>query len=531
MTFVAGSAQGLRPRPGDQFRLKPGEPTNRTTSLPLGNNCSIGTPSTRASMNNSQSATQRSWASTFATDTRLTSHPARCSFAARSSCVMSWAFRIRLTCGPTRLRTCFMFRVRNLTVMTCRAGIVPDQERDAVGTPVAKILNPTLQMNPKSSHPSSRLLTLIAVPAILWLTAFADAADVQEGDQIKLIRNESLLFRDQVFRTAQEGELFTVLAYRPAEKRIFVGATDKEGKEIALSIPEDAIVAVQLDSSELQAQAVAAVKAGRISDSLRLIARGLRSDPTDPALQQTAKAIARLQTAAEAINRTVEAQKPVAVEAARLRKNAAVIDHPNPLDGNTSGRARAGQMRATADQSETTARVAVENSKKAYEIALQTVLGMEGVNQKLAGETAGYLNDPAVIPAQFLDGKVPSPGYKETIEFINSKVSVGGQKLWFGKKTQKMILSSMHARELLVFDPAEANPGVKYTANPPRRDQFEANNWVTISTSSGRSTFRAIRGDFSKPIVEEEKSFRLDCDDAIDAEKVAKAMRHLLIRQ
>ena len=186
-----------------------------------------------------------------------------------------------------------MFRVRNLTVMTCRAGIVPDQERDAVGTPVAKILNPTLQMNPKSSHPSSRLLTLIAVPAILWLTAFADAADVQEGDQIKLIRNESLLFRDQVFRTAQEGELFTVLAYRPAEKRIFVGATDKEGKEIALSIPEDAIVAVQLDSSELQAQAVAAVKAGRISDSLRLIARGLRSDPTDPALQQTAKAIAR----------------------------------------------------------------------------------------------------------------------------------------------------------------------------------------------------------------------------------------------
>ena len=85
---------------------------------------------------------------------------------------------------------------------------------------------------------------LIVTSTILELTSFADGVSFHQGDQIKLIRQEPLLFLNQLFRTGRDGELLTVIAHLPGERNIFVQAKDKDGKDIALSVAVDAVSSV-----------------------------------------------------------------------------------------------------------------------------------------------------------------------------------------------------------------------------------------------------------------------------------------------
>lgn len=75
----------------------------------------------------------------------------------------------------------------------------------------------------------------------------------------------------------------------------------------------------------------------------------------------------------------------------------------------------------------------------------------------------------------------------------------------------------------MIFDPALANPAVKYTTTS------RADAWlVKVSTSAGKDSFRVVTPSKSAPIVREVGTFDLRCTDQIDCEKVAKAMRHLI---
>jgi hypothetical protein len=86
-------------------------------------------------------------------------------------------------------------------------------------------------MNLKSSHSITTLhILLIAVAAVIPLGSIAQGAQFQQGDQIKLIRKEPLLFHDDIFRTGDEGEPFTVLAYRPEQRKIFFSQRTKTAR-------------------------------------------------------------------------------------------------------------------------------------------------------------------------------------------------------------------------------------------------------------------------------------------------------------
>jgi len=67
-----------------------------------GNSASVAVPKTFAKIKSSPSGTRRCLVSSFASDSRLTSHPKTCNFADNSSCVQPLRSRNSRTCGPIR---------------------------------------------------------------------------------------------------------------------------------------------------------------------------------------------------------------------------------------------------------------------------------------------------------------------------------------------------------------------------------------------------------------------------------------------
>jgi hypothetical protein len=136
--------------------------------------------------------------------------------------------------------------------------------------------------------------------------------EFKAGDKVRITRAATLTFNGKTYRDAAIGDRFNVLAYRPAEKRVYLGLRDSEGKDFAVAVEEDAVEFVRA-------------------------------------------AVNRAPTAAKAIGNTSATDQramaaKVAAEVARLRKNADVIDHPNRLFPNdTSNEERAAQLRAQAD--------------------------------------------------------------------------------------------------------------------------------------------------------------------------------------
>ncbi|HEV7403992.1 MAG TPA: hypothetical protein VGO11_13725 [Chthoniobacteraceae bacterium] len=185
---------------------------------------------------------------------------------------------------------------------------------------------------------------------LLLLPAFA-ATPFQPGDTAQLTRDEALHFNDKVFRQGRAGQEFTVLAYRPDLKKVFVRATDNTGKVIALTLPEDALALKPIDLPKVRTEAIALAVAGRIDASLQAIDRALRAAPDDQGLATLRPLVTQVRASAEAFAKAQENQRSATVEAARLRKNANTIDRPNPLNQrDQSSSVRAQEMRAEADR-------------------------------------------------------------------------------------------------------------------------------------------------------------------------------------
>ncbi len=85
--------------------------------------------SASARITNSESDTQRSWASILDKVARLSSRPRMEQRAAKSSCVSPFWYRSFLTCGPTMFRSNFCFRAMlqkwSLTIEPPKALIAP----------------------------------------------------------------------------------------------------------------------------------------------------------------------------------------------------------------------------------------------------------------------------------------------------------------------------------------------------------------------------------------------------------------------
>jgi hypothetical protein len=351
----------------------------------------------------------------------------------------------------------------------------------------------------------------LVLTTLLTLPVFA--AQFQQGDEIKPTRDESLYFRDHVFRQAKAGETFSVLAHSPDTKKVFVRGTDTDGKQIALAIAEDAIAALPMDVAEVQAEAVAAAKSGRFSDGLHRLEHALRANPTDPSLQTAFKGISQLQVAATTLERAKAVKESVLPEIARKRKNATTANRSNPLDRNDrSGQTRAAQMRADADQTEAIHRASVEHAQKEYDSALAQLGAAPG--------SSGAATDDFVEP--ILAVEAPNPTYAETIEFINSRLRKGA-KMGYGKNLQKMIYRDRHYT--YVFDPKDLTPEVKFlTSDNPGSPYYGKN---VLFQCRGRRQLIEKRG-ILQPETAMVRNFAIRASDEVEMTKLGNAVSHLI---
>jgi hypothetical protein len=107
------------------------------------------------------------------------------------------------------------------------------------------------------------MLRILSIVALL-VSADAIAAGFAEGDQVKLRRAAPMLFQSVKFRDGVEGETFKVIVYRAEQKKVFVLAKGKDGKDIALAIEAEAVELVPVELAAALAKAQAAVDAEKM---------------------------------------------------------------------------------------------------------------------------------------------------------------------------------------------------------------------------------------------------------------------------
>lgn len=454
------------------------------------------------------------------------------------------------------------------------------QEQSSGREPITKF-----HMNLRKFFPHSYALPRSFVPAgalLCFVLSMVHAEPFQKGDEVKLTKPAPLNFRDQKFRDGKEGDMLSVVAHRPDLKKVFVLAKDKTGKDIALSVAEDAIVLVPKDTTKLQEQAITAAKSGKFDEASRLIEQALRHDRSNHQLAQIKSAILAASTAKQRLALAKAGQGNAATAAAQKRRNAAAADRPNRLNPNdTSNRERAARMREEADQMEAAAKQAVADAEEHYRTAIAT-FGANPSTVPLAGNSrasvtvapgkelteaeqhqlrvqqeadASAMQGKELAQGQqwrtlsfntdrFVEPDLPNragpPSYTDTVEFINGKlkpfVEVG-----YGEKAKKLIIrfgpqESSGATALI--DPTDLTPQVRYGKN--RRNlaaEVREEGDVVLQVHNGESKITLYQGfedaaGIIKPQVRSLSELTLGEAgniDPLDAERLAKAFSHLII--
>lgn len=346
------------------------------------------------------------------------------------------------------------------------------------------------------------------------------AAGISRGSVVRLKDGTPLIFQQRSIRVSRPRDEFVVLEARAGEQMLYLSLIEKGGVEFAASAPSSAAILVDQSDAEIGKRVVTAIEGNQYAAALALLEKW----QAIPAKREDiAAAITRLKLAEGNLAASTKATAAVEAEGKRNLRHADLTagrgDNPPFVRAAEAIRKQAQNdlARANAKQKE------VQSSRDSAFAALQTSLGLGNVEKSPApnGATIEYLNDPAVIP-EGIKAEESEPTYLTTVEFINGKLKGAGQKLWFGKNTKKMILSDRYGT-VVVFDLAAANPAVKYTT-ASQSSRF----WVRVSTSDARNAFRVVTPGRTKLILKDVSEFDLLCADAIDTEKVAKAMRHLI---
>ena len=388
---------------------------------------------------------------------------------------------------------------------------------------------PNSTIYPTNPMNCTMIKTLILLLA-LSLPAHPDT--FSQGDRVKLTRNEPLLFHDEVFRAGKEGESLTVLTHRPERQRVFVLGKDSAGKDIALSVAQDAVALVPVDTADLQRKAVALVKAENFTDAARLIDQAIRAEPSNPILANTKAAIGAASAARERLDAARANLGRVTAQAKLLRKNAAAIDRPNRLNANdNTSQQRAERMRAEAAELETAVKqelAEAEDQWRGSVAALAQVLNSPASVAKAGGISHRTLKDwqedPATVPTGDISASA-DPSYETTIEFINGMIQddfpsrQARPRLWFGKSSRKMIMQSSSG--VVAFDPKLLTPDVKYSTGADGAGR----HYVELSCTNGRPEILIVATDGKRELV---KSFRLLTADRFDRDKLVKACQHLI---
>lgn len=226
---------------------------------------------------------------------------------------------------------------------------------------------------------------------VLWvLLPFTANAQFARNDEVELNRDEPLIFNSSVYRQGRKGERFQVLDYRPASRRIFLLATDSQGKDFALNVPDAAVVVVPKDPALVNEQAFAALREGRLDEAQKLMLQTSLLDRERVICAEVAMHLGRLAEAMQSYQRLVAQQPQVDADIKRLLKNAETSDRPNPLNKNdTSGQVRAAQIRQDAERVAENQRAALSQKKDiaVSEVKLLQELGIKHMSSGAIGES------------------------------------------------------------------------------------------------------------------------------------------------
>lgn len=333
----------------------------------------------------------------------------------------------------------------------------------------------------------------------------SSAIEITRGSIVRLRDKAPLIFQSTLFRNTGRNEEFVVLDVRKDQQTLYLSASDRSGAEIAVTSILPAATPIKQSESELKDRIAKSVSQGQYAAALALVS-SLAFDVSKR--EEATKAITQLKSVETALAATTSAITAAQAEAAKYSDNE-----------------KRAVMKSWWENANKAVKVAQENQQAAQAnretalAAFRAAVGVETMAQVALGGRGGaneYLNDPPAVPENFGFRDI-TPSYEETVDFINGRLKGSGEKLWFGKNTKKMLLKMSWG--VLVFDLAEANPAVKYSTQ---------GTWVKVSASDGRKTFCKLKPFEPGHLVPGNSNFNLHCPDAIDAEKVAKAMRHLI---
>ena len=363
-------------------------------------------------------------------------------------------------------------------------------------------------------------------------------SSIKRGAVIQLKEGTALKFQAQIFRGARPNEEFVVLDVREDKLTVFVSGTDKAGSEIALSAPLPAATSSAHPDVEIARRMEAAVAKDHFVTALALTA----SWGADTAKREEVAAIIdRLKSAETALKAATNATSTAEAEAKKAVRDAAIVagrgNNATFVSAAQSLKIKSEQKVKTTLERQKQAMADKEAARKALHIAVgsatQAVVGNGSVaqpavekkpsEQKAEAERAKqnlkqWLDDAPIVPA-WIANRSWDPSYENTLVFINERISP--MKLWFGEKTGKMILQDINA--IYVFDPSVLSTDLKL--NTSTHENFSKQ--LVVSKRSGTPDFLGIRG-WEEWKQAPAKRFSLPCADDVEAEKLAKAMQHLI---
>ena len=218
------------------------------------------------------------------------------------------------------------------------------------------------------------------------------AANIQKDDQILFVRDEPLLLYGQPAATAAKGQVYTVLTYQPAERRVYVLARDHTGKTVGLNASDFAVVVLPGRGEPAFQRGLNDLKLAHWPDAVRALAAAVAAEPDAEPYAQVRDAVDGLLTAQRGFQQATAALEKAGELSARKRRNADNTPPSNPLfPADHSGTARAAAYRQAADAIDAaakgaldTARTALDGSGLAFDAALRSLVDAHAYDAVLA---------------------------------------------------------------------------------------------------------------------------------------------------
>ena len=193
-----------------------------------------------------------------------------------------------------------------------------------------------------------RRASRIIVAAIFLLGALTAVAQFAPEDQVRLRRNEPLLFKSAVFREGKAGETFKVVKYDAKAGRVFLLATGSDGKPFALHCSDQALEPMPKDYWALVHEGVRTMQQGDLARARALFIRAATADDVDKMAVNLALHCETLSKNTAALAAARATAVKAGAEAVRLVRNAQAADRPSLTVGDTSNQTRAEEMRSKA---------------------------------------------------------------------------------------------------------------------------------------------------------------------------------------